>query len=815
MVRYKGFVGLVVTTWSLRSDLGSSQTAPRRRSYAEPILLVSILALAAFFRFYRIGEVPPGMENDEAFNLLDLLQLLQGQFSIFFAANNGREPLFFYLSTVGVALLGPQVLALRLTAAVVGLATIPLVYGFARWLFRSIAVAALAGLFASISVWHLFYSRFGLRVILSVPLTLLALWWFLRALKTQRSRDYAWAGAGTALSLYTYLSGRLVVVILLLLAATAILADRGRARDYIKGLLITAGVALFIFAPLGLYFIQHPDDFVGHSANLSILDPQVNHGNLAAALWNNAQSVAGVFLIRGDDSAARNIPGRPIFDPFLGVLFLVGLVLLLASLVSRRSSLDERLRAVMLAASLVVFCASSVLSDDAPSSLRTLPALPAAMMLAAWGAQAVWERLRAVGARHVGTALVGLVLLASALLSYRDYFLDFGSSGVTYYAFEAHLGDTARWINTNAPANRIFLAPLWYVRGAMQLLTRGTPLQSFESRDTVVLPSAAQGKDALFLFPPEQEQKAKTLADRLGGLGTRQDLMGKFGEKLVLVYRVPSANLPDARDPLQALARGGDWIQPRQTVHAVWDGQIELLGTTVQPEGPGGRNLTVTLFLRSLKPIAGDYSFSIKARDDRGRLWGQDDKWAGDNSYATGQWGVGDLVIEKFYPGLSACAPAGDYHVTVEVYDPRTMRALSLTGGDGTSFPLGTLHADESQGNRLEHLEPEEGREVAVGPDLRLMGWTLTPRVLRAGASFSLSLFWRGLGDGTRVRPAQVRLRDASGRDFDLAERNIRLPDKDRGLCTLFDLQAPAGLAAGRGRVLINDIETAAFDVER
>jgi hypothetical protein len=96
--------------------------------------------------------------------------------------------------------------------------------------------------------------------------------------------------------------------------------------------------------------------------------------------------------------------------------------------------------------------------------------------------------------------------------------------------------------------------------------------------------------------------------------------------------------LPDPQDPLKALARGGTFLQPQKIEHANWANQIELLGYTVDPEGPGGRNLVVTLFLQSLKPMAEDYTFSIKVRDEKDRVWGQEDKWPGDNSYETRRW---------------------------------------------------------------------------------------------------------------------------------------------------------------------------------
>ena len=49
-----------------------------QRISEENKILGAIVALGAFLRFYRINEVPPGLRFDEAFNLMDIVALLQG-----------------------------------------------------------------------------------------------------------------------------------------------------------------------------------------------------------------------------------------------------------------------------------------------------------------------------------------------------------------------------------------------------------------------------------------------------------------------------------------------------------------------------------------------------------------------------------------------------------------------------------------------------------------------------------------------------------------------------------------------------------------
>src|SRR5581483_7559179 len=114
--------------------------------------------------------------------------------------------------------------------------------------------------------------------------------------------------------------------------------------------------------------------------------------------------------------------------------------------------------------------------------------------------------------------------------------------------------------------------------------------------------------------------------------------------------RVPTENLPDAANPIPTLQRGGEFLQTDQFTRVQWQANLELIGYSIEASDKAGRNLMVTLFMHALAPIANDYTFSVQVVDDKQRVWGQEDKWAGDNSYATSQWKAGDVIVERFYP---------------------------------------------------------------------------------------------------------------------------------------------------------------------
>lgn len=792
----------------------------------EKIVIALVLLVAGFFRLFQIDRIPPGMHFDEAFNIFDILRLLQGQFSIFFPANHGREPLYFYLTTVAGTIFGDQALTLRLTSAVIGILTVFVFYGFGRSLFNSRLIAALAAFLLSISVWHIYYSRLGLRVILSLPLTLLTLWFFWRGicqslnLSISQSpanpsnqspnlsifRSFALAGLWSSLTVYAYTSGRLLPLILSVLTLSAIVLDRAHWRDYLRGLIITGIVAFIVFIPLGYYFVTHPSDFLEHGSYLSIWDIRVNKGDVTGTFRDGIIAVAGMFLVRGDQEAFRNVPEHPVFDPIIGVLFVVGLGMLLLNLVSRGLPTQQHLRAILIAICLLAFLSLSVLSDAPPNFTRSLTAAPFAILLPAWALGAIWDRLAALRLQRIALVGVSGILFMSTAFAFNDYFVNFASSPALYYAFDVRMFDVAQWINKNSATSQIYLAPLWYQEGTVSLLTRNTTLKSFESRDTIVLPSRAAGKDALYAFPVEQENKAVKLAERLGNRATREDVFGSTGEKILVVYRVGRDDLPDLLDPIGALNSS----KPQQIANTTWGGQMKLLGYSIGAADAPKRNIELTLFLQALKPMSEDYTFSLKAHDAKDRVWGQEDKWLGDNSYATTAMSAGDLAIEKFFPGLNPCAPAGEYRITLEAYNPTTNHLLGLDNSSNTSVSLGVTRAEASQGNLYENLEPEQSLALDVAPQMQLFGFSLTPGEIHVGDEFSLSLFWRGQGSGTTARQLSVRLGDAT-----IAQRDIALPADGRGLCTLFDLRAPTTTAVGTVAVFVNDQKLTTLNILR
>ena len=180
------------------------------------VLLVTLAATV--LRLWRLDQLPPGLWYDEAVNGVDIRMVLSGQgLPVYFASNNGREPLFIYLQALSTLLLGPTPYALRIVPALAGIVTVPVIYWCGRVIFGSSPktpgaagkapllerwVPLLAAATIAVSYWHLSLSRLGLRAGTLLPLTsTLTVVFFWKAWTGGRRRDYVLAGVCLAAAL--------------------------------------------------------------------------------------------------------------------------------------------------------------------------------------------------------------------------------------------------------------------------------------------------------------------------------------------------------------------------------------------------------------------------------------------------------------------------------------------------------------------------------------------------------------------------------------------------------------------------------------
>jgi len=107
--------------WLLSGTSATLWLVLRQIRIPAPVLALATVAIAFALRVYGLSELPPGLLGDEAWNLVDIIEMGEtGRYPLFFANNAGREPVFIYLQAGMAVLGGVTPFAGRLTAAFVG-----------------------------------------------------------------------------------------------------------------------------------------------------------------------------------------------------------------------------------------------------------------------------------------------------------------------------------------------------------------------------------------------------------------------------------------------------------------------------------------------------------------------------------------------------------------------------------------------------------------------------------------------------------------------------------------------------------------------
>ena len=625
-------------------------------------------------RLWAAGRVPPGLYHDEAQHGLDALNVLQGHFPLYFAANNGREPLFIYLVAGGVALLGRSPLAVRLPSFFVGFLTLAATYDLARALWgRRAGRWALAVL--AVTFWHVHLSRVGFRAVLLPLFTALWMAQAARALRTGRTRHWVAAGALYGASWYTYIAARFTPIALAAMVLYGLLVHRDAVRRAWRGAAVFCAAALAILAPLGIYTLVHPEIVLTRSGQVSILSPEINGGDVLGTLARHTLRTAEMFFVRGDRIWRHNLAWRSVWGPALGLAFVIGLGVALAAF--RRNG----------GAGLVILWTAcmalpTLLAEDAPHFLRGVGVLPTAALLPALGLSWIASAHPTPGPEHRShrpfhiSQLAFLLLGLEGVLTAYDYFFRYANAPLAYHWFEGGPAAMAGEINTLVGAG-------WDGRQMLRGPNSGRAIfmdrQLWESWTAV--PFLVPESEIRFLPMTDQPQVDNGIAFIVWPYrGWEPDVLPWLPHPAYLrITDGPQAQ--GDRDPAPftiALFIQGD---PRPAVPepvARFEGGVLLRAALVQPTTDGAR---VRLWWDAEAGPDAPYTVFVHYLRDGVRL-AQDDAQPGRGHLPTTFWQSGDLVLdEHLLPGVEP-DPARDI-LRIGLYRSDTGEGLSILDAAG------------------------------------------------------------------------------------------------------------------------------------
>jgi hypothetical protein len=825
-------------------------------------VMVGVLLLGALLRLIALDRVPPGLSHDEAYNGITALEVwLLGRRDVFFDIYNGIEPLIVYWEAIYFQLFGITPLAMRLVNVTAGMLTIPLTYALARRLVRESSpesptlsgwLPLLAALGVSLSFWAVFVSRLTLRAVTLPLLELPALYCLWRGVtgaseifghevgarravpllsgltatqagdltaETAESAEFPgmpqhalrlrrlnWRGPayfvlGGALlgaAMYTYLSSRFLPLVPLLFFGYWLLRGQMRRAHWL-GLALFFGAWALVFAPLGLYYVQHPDIFARRADQVLTLSPALA-GNPSPLITSTLRTL-GMFSVIGADTSRYGLAGRPLFDPLGAIFFHVGLI---ASLVRLRRPARQAAPYAFLLIWWLVMLVPAFITGEAPHFLRTIGALPPTYIFWAlgivtagrWLAAILTARWRWSGLRRWALPALAAYLAAAGALTAYDYFGRWASDAEARTIYGAEFTEVAHYLETVRPKGPIVLSAAYYRdwdRFRLDLQMHHNPpfVVWFNGPQTFLLPPPGSSMNPAYIFTRSAPPDPRWLDFlQLESQGTD-----------MAVYRLK----PGAQAKLDAPLNATVYDAPGGAPTA------QLLGYQLDGQAQAGETLRLLLHWQPLRDVPGDpdYAFFVHLRDRRGTSWAQADA----NGYAVVDWQPGVQVLQWFDLRLAPDLPPLDFTLVAGLEDRGSGRPLPMAPGAAqqavdTDVELQTVTPAVATAPPSDNFAVPNRSAIDAGGIFTLRGHSLSARFVPPGGSTQVSLFWQaGTAPGADYSLA-LWLVNPAGERVDLGQRQPLDGDYPTGRWAAgqwvrdrFTLTLPPGLPGGAYRL--------------
>ena len=379
------------------------------------VIVLAVIAVILFFNFVRLDSVPPEMVSDNAEKLMDINDILNGHFPVFFPRNTGREVLHFYATAAFMRVFNLDVnfLNLKIVAVFANLLTLFFIYLLGKELGdRWVGLAA--ALFAGMAYWPLIFTRLALRIPYYPLFVAPVMYFFVRGLRRQNINDILWTGLFLGLGLHGYSPFRIVPFLMVLGMLIYVLHSASKTRGLIGvyALIVIAFVSLLVFLPLLRYWLTNPEIF-GYRAFSRLTEMEVGFPRSPIIIFlENFWNASFMFFWDNGSIWAHSIPRRPALEVVSAAFYFLGIMSLLI-----RYARERDWRDLFLLVSIPLLLMPSILSlafpGENPSLNRTAGAVVPVFVVVAIAFVAF---IRVIIKHITGTLGQGVLVMVVAIL---------------------------------------------------------------------------------------------------------------------------------------------------------------------------------------------------------------------------------------------------------------------------------------------------------------------------------------------------------------------------------------------------------------
>ncbi|OGK09229.1 hypothetical protein A2767_06830 [Candidatus Roizmanbacteria bacterium RIFCSPHIGHO2_01_FULL_35_10] len=427
------------------------------------LILTACILIPIFLHFYKINEIPPCINADEAafgYNAYSILKTGRDEYGSFMplrfkSFEDYKLPIYTYLSVPFMAIFGLNDFSTRVLNILIGISFVPLMYFLAKELFSKEKVSLLSAFLTSLSPGIYILTRHAHEGVIGTFFILLSLLFLVKYLKSQKLQYFIFLNIFLLLNAFSYQTGRIYLLFFFILQLIILYYEKKLKESKIAikvlVLLFIVTFSLFFDFKYGLNRVNNLLFLKNAGFNLRIIEylgehpNRIIHNKLTEALRDVSNRYVSQFspeylVINGDSNLRFGFPNLGLFT-FIEYLFIfIGFYFLFKN--------KERFR-YMLVFLILITPISNALTWQGQSLIRTYTLLFPIILVIAYGFYNCLNSINNKSVRQLFAIFCIGLFIFFKYYSFDTYFNHYPKRATTIRAWQCGYKELVDYVKQN------------------------------------------------------------------------------------------------------------------------------------------------------------------------------------------------------------------------------------------------------------------------------------------------------------------------------------------------------------------------------